>query len=137
MSRFLVAAAVNMMTVVCTAHVALADDGYELVAAPPPALKSGHKATLSLSVAPRAGHRLLPDGPLLVRLTGDGLKLPRLSFERDDAVDPRADVPRFELPIVAGARGPAHLTAACTFYLCQGARCRPVETSTTWTLTIE
>jgi len=110
---------------------------HELVRSPPPvALKIGQKVALSLSVVPRAGHRLLAEGPLLVRLTGDGVRPARVLYQRDEAVDPRADVPRFELAFTAERKGPAVLTAHCTFYLCKAARCRPVETTATWELNI-
>jgi hypothetical protein len=110
---------------------------YELVRGPAPSLKSGQKVALSLSVVPRAGHRLLADGPLLVRLTGDGVRPARALYQRDEAVDPRADVPRFELALTAERKGAAVLTAHCTFYLCKNARCRPVETTATWDLNID
>ena len=61
-----------------------------------------------------------------MRLRGDGLRPTRALYRRDDAVDPRADVPRFELGFVAEREGRARLTGDCTFYVCQSDRCRPV-----------
>jgi hypothetical protein len=124
----------TVLTLVLTvAAVAGADDeGYELVKSPAPAVRAGKPAVFSLSLVPRAGHRLLADGPVLVRVGGENVAPQRALYRRDDAVDPRADVPRFELAITAANRGPAHLDAHCTFYLCKAARCRPVETNVSW-----
>jgi len=113
------------------------DDGYELVrGAAPAGLRRGDKATVSLSIVPRAGHRVLASGPVLVRLRGDGLRPARALYRRDDAIDPRADVPRFELQFFADRAGRARLDGACTFYLCKGERCRPVETRAEWTVDV-
>ncbi len=112
------------------------DDGYELVQAPAPELHAGKKAVFSLTLVPRAGHHLLADGPVLVRVSGDALRPARTLLRREDAVDPRAEVPRFELAVTADKKGPARLVAHCTFYLCKDTRCRPVETDLTWTATV-
>lgn len=118
----------------CRADEPAANPGYDLVrsAGPPAAL--GRAASVSLSIVPRGGNHLLPDGPVLVRLRGDGVRPTRALYHREDAVDPHADVPRFELAFTPERPGPAHLTADCTFYLCRkDARCRPIETTATWT----
>jgi len=110
--------------------------GYELVRAPAPPLKAGKKSALSLTVLPHGGYRLLADGPVELRLSGDGVKLPRPALHREDAVDARAEAPRFELPILADHPGAATVSAECTFYLCREARCRPVVTTVRWTLSV-
>jgi hypothetical protein len=122
-----------------TSTVARADEdaGFELVRAASPPLRVRQSAALSLSIVPHAGHRLLPGGPVIVRLHGDGLRPQHPVYQRDEAVDPRADVPRFELAVTAERAGPAHLLAQCTFYLCRGEQCRPIETSATFDLTVE
>jgi hypothetical protein len=107
---------------------------FDLVVGAMPASRPGERATVSLSILPRAGSRLLADGPLLVRLAGDRVTPERALLRREDAVDPRAEAPRFELPFRrprspasgAGATRAATLTATLTFYICRGARCRPV-----------
>jgi hypothetical protein len=113
------------------------DPGFELVRGAAPALKVRQSATLSLSIVPHAGHRLLLGGPVIVRLRGEGLRPQRQLYHREEAVDPRADVPRFELAVTADKAGPARLEAHCTFYLCRGPLCRPIETSTTFAVTVE
>jgi hypothetical protein len=85
------------------------------------------RQTLSLSILPRPGFRLGADTPVLVRLDGTGVDLPRKLYRRADAVDPRAEAPRFEVPFRALAAG-ARIDADLTFYICKAARCRPVET---------
>ena len=112
------------------------DPGYELVRGPAPPLKVRQNAALSLSIVPHPGHRLLASGPVTVRLRGEGVKTQRALYRRDEAVDPRAEVPRFELQIAGEKSGPAKLLADCTFYLCRGEMCRPVETSTSWSLDV-
>jgi hypothetical protein len=112
------------------------DPGFELVRGAAPAMKVRQSAALSLSIVPHAGHRLLAGGPVIVRLRGEGLRPQRLLYHRDEAVDPRADVPRFELPVTAEKAGAARLEAQCTFYLCRGELCRPIETATSFTVEI-
>jgi hypothetical protein len=113
------------------------DDAYELVRGPAPrGLHRGDHAHVSLSLVPRAGHRLLASGPVLVKLRGDGVHPLRALYRRDDAIDPRADVPRFELQFVADRAGAARLEGHCTFYVCKGDRCRPVETRVDWSLDV-
>jgi hypothetical protein len=112
------------------------DDGYELVRGAAPAVHANAKAAVSLSIVPRGGHRLSSEAPVLVRLEGDGVRPVRAILYREDAVDPRADVPRFELAFTAARAGNARLTAHCIFYLCKAAQCRPVETSMSWDFAI-
>jgi hypothetical protein len=113
------------------------DPGFELVRGALPPLKVRQTAALSLSIVPHAGHRLLAAGPVTIRLKGDGVKTQRPLYQREEAVDPRADVPRFELSVTGEKVGPAQLTAQCTFYLCKGELCRPVETETKFVLEVK
>ena len=83
--------------------------------------------TLSLSILPRPGYRLGAETPVLVRVDGTGVDLPRKLFRRPDAVDPRAEAPRFEVPFRAPSAG-ARIDAELTFYICKSSRCRPVVT---------
>jgi hypothetical protein len=87
--------------------------------------------TLSLTILPRPGFRLGADTPVLVRLDGAGVELPRKLYRREDAVDPRAEAPRFEVAFrraTATAAAAARIDAELTFYVCKAARCRPVVT---------
>lgn len=82
---------------------------------------------LSLSILPRPGYRLGGETPVLVRLDGTGVELSRKLYRRQDAVDPRAEAPRFEIAYRAATAG-ARIDAELTFYICKAARCRPVVT---------
>jgi hypothetical protein len=109
---------------------------FDLLKGPLPRVTAGKPATLSLSIAPRPSFRLLADGPIELHTSGEGLTLPRPWLSREGAVDPHADVPRFELPIVGGHAGPAHVRVDVTFYVCRAARCRPVKADATWDLEV-
>ena len=85
------------------------------------------RQTLSLSILPRPGYRLGADTPVLLRLQGSKVELPRTLYRRQDAVDPRAEAPRFEVPFKSATTG-ARIDAELTFYICKAARCRPVVT---------
>ena len=96
-------------------------------AAPAAADRPSPSSILSLSILPRPGYRLLADAPLIVRLDGSGVELSRKLYRRQDAVDPRAEAPRFEVALKNAGSG-ARVDAELTFYLCQATRCRPVVT---------
>jgi hypothetical protein len=108
----------------------------ELVKSPPAPVAKGQRGAVSLTLLPRAGNRLLEDGPLLVRVSGEGLIVERALYRREDAVDPRAEAPRFELAFRGTRPGPADLRARCTFYVCRAARCRPVESEAVFSVQI-
>src|SRR5438552_3489032 len=100
-----------------------ADDlGVELVKSAPAPVAKGQRGAVSLTLLPRPGNRLLADGPLLVHVSGDGVTVERALYRREDAVDPRAEAPRFELAFRAARPGPAELRVRCSFYACRGAR---------------
>jgi hypothetical protein len=93
----------------------------------------GQKTAVSLTLLPRTGARLDPDAPLVIRLSGEGVKLSRALYQREDAVDPRAVAPRFELQLTP-ERADWKLSAHVTAWVCRGVRCRPVESDATWPL---
>jgi hypothetical protein len=114
---------------------AFADEGYQLVQAPssPAEVKPNKKVVLSLTVLPHAGNRLLADGPVELRVSARNARALKPALHREDAVDPRAEAPRFELPIAVESIA-AEVSVDCVFYLCAGARCRPVTTTARWSL---
>jgi hypothetical protein len=125
-----------IVTLIATPSQAADDLGVELVKSAPARVAKGQRAAVSLTLLPRAGNRLLDDGPLLVQVSGDGVTVERALYRREDAVDPRAEAPRFELAFRGTRPGPAELHARCTFYVCRGARCRPVEGEAVFTVEI-
>jgi hypothetical protein len=62
---------------------------------------------------------------VLVRVEGSGVELSRKLYRRQDAVDPRAEAPRFEIAFARATPG-ARIEAELTFYICKAARCRPI-----------
>ncbi len=125
-SLFVLGMALLRISITYAAPPAPTANEYDVVVGAMPAAKIGEHAAVSLSILPRAGYRLLADGPLLVRLAGDGLTPDKALLRREDAVDPRAEAPRFELPFRRQRAANATLTATLTFYICNAARCRPV-----------
>jgi hypothetical protein len=98
-------------------------------------LRVGERGAGSLTVAPRAGAQIPPGAPLTVRLSvrpeedddPAGLELGRRRLHRTQAADPRADAPRFDLPVVARAPGRYRVEADVRFWVCRRRTCRPVR----------
>jgi hypothetical protein len=102
-------------------------------------LVAGARGAASLTLVPSAGRRIDPDAPLSLRLAvtpAEGLKLPRPRLGLADAADPRAEAPRFELPLEAVAAGSYLLTVETRFWLCRQKTCRPVRDTTTIAVTV-
>jgi hypothetical protein len=93
-------------------------------------LERGRPTALSLGLVLGPGLRLLEDAPLVLELEGTAITPARRTLYRRDAVDPRAELPRFELEVRADRSGSPSLTARLTAWVCRGKRCRPVEVST-------
>src|SRR5260370_40129593 len=72
--------------------VGAAEPAYDLVPGPAPKLRANQTAQVSLSLVPRSGERLLADGPILVRVRGQGVRPLQTLYRREDAADPPADV---------------------------------------------
>jgi hypothetical protein len=65
-----------------------------------------------------------PRAPLKVVLTAtDGLRLGKERLGHKDAADPRAGMPRFEVPFVAAAPGKQEARARLDFFLCSDQWC--------------
>jgi hypothetical protein len=118
------------------ARAANEDLGVDLVKSAPAPVAVGARGSVSLTLLPRAGNRLLDDGPVLVHVDSDGLAVERSLYRREDAVDPRAEAPRFELAFRAVQAGRATLHARITLWICRAQRCRPVESEATFHLDV-
>ena len=68
-------------------------------------VKAGGKGTLVLAIVPVAEVHVHPQAPLKITLEARGLTLEKTSLGHKDAVDPKAEAPRFEIPFVAAAAG--------------------------------
>lgn len=83
------------------------------------AVSTGGTGKLVLSIVPLEGTHVHPQAPLTIAVTGTaGLKLERQALARKDAVDPKAEGPRFEVPFTALAGGAQEARAKIEFYLC-------------------
>src|SRR5260370_19037335 len=92
------------------APVGAADDlGVELVKSTPAPVAKGQRGPVSLTLPPPAGKRLLGNGPLLVHVSGQGVAVERALYRREDAIDSRAEAPRFALAFRAALPCPPQL----------------------------
>jgi hypothetical protein len=124
--RLASSAAIALVLACAVAHASEEEPGVEIVTRTTPGAKG--RVTVSLTLLPRAGHRIHADAPIVLRPHARGAHLERALYTRGDAVDPRAEAPRFEL-VLSSVSAEAELDVACAFTICRGARCRPVETS--------
>ena len=87
-------------------------------------VKAGGEGRIVLALEPLAKVHVDPRAPLKVTLSatpGLALGKERLAFK--DAVDPKAEMPRFEIPFVAKAKGPQEAKAKLDFFLCSDEWC--------------
>ena len=103
---------------------------FTLVPGDPVEAAGGAPASASLTVSPAPGYSLHKGAGVTVRLSvepAQGLKLPRRRLSREDAADPRADAPRFDLPFVGESAGAYTLRADVRFWVCGARTCRPAR----------
>ena len=100
-------------------------DGYAIdTAGSVRTLHRGQKGKLVLAIHPRAPWHLDPRAPLSIKLElPAGLTAAKAAAGRKDAVDPKAEIPRFELPITAAAAGTQEAKAHLKFFLCRDTIC--------------
>ncbi len=100
-------------------------DGYTVdTAGSARVLHKGQKGKLVLAIRPRAPWHLDPRAPLSIKLElPAGLTAEKATVGRKDAVDPRAEIPRFELPVTAVAAGAQEAKAHLKFFLCRDTIC--------------
>jgi hypothetical protein len=99
-------------------------------------LERGRAAALSLGLVLGPGLRLLDEGPLVLELEGAGLSPARRVLYQKDAVDPRAEVPRFEVEVRVDRAGTPSLNAHLVAWVCRARRCRSVDVVTPVPLTL-
>ena len=99
-------------------------------------LERGRSSPVSIVVTPAAGLTLLEEGPLVLEVVGTGVEPQKKSLRRSDAVDSRAQMPRFELAVKPHKEGAAQLAVALTAWLCRVRRCRPVSYQATLPLVV-
>jgi hypothetical protein len=86
-------------------------------------VKAGGPGKLVVALEPLAKVHVDPRAPLKVTLSSSGLKLSKDRLGHQDAVDPKAEMPRFEVPFVAGAKGRQEAIAKLDFFLCSDSWC--------------
>jgi hypothetical protein len=90
-------------------------------------LKVGEKGRVVVAVEPlEKGIHVNREFPLKYRVEPTaGLRVEKTELKRADAVDPGAENPRFEIPVVAGARGSQQVVVQMRFAICSDAWCVP------------
>jgi len=84
----------------------------------------GGKGKLAVAIQPKAPWHVDPRAPLKIRMEAPaGLALEKSTFARKDALDPKAEVPRFETPFQAKAAGTQEAKAHLDFFLCKDTIC--------------
>jgi hypothetical protein len=87
-------------------------------------VKAGGKGTLVLAIVPIAKVHVHPQAPLKITLEAQGLTLEKTSLGHKDAVDPKAEAPRFEIPFAAAAAaGKQEAKAKLDFFICSDQWC--------------
>jgi hypothetical protein len=86
-------------------------------------VKAGGKGTLVLAIVPVEKVHVHPQAPLKITLQAPGLTLEKTSLGHKDAVDPKAEGPRFEIPFIATAAGKQDAKAKLDFFVCSDQWC--------------
>ncbi|HEY7725305.1 MAG TPA: hypothetical protein VH880_08220 [Anaeromyxobacteraceae bacterium] len=102
------------------------------------ALRVGEKGKWVLSLRAKAPWHVDPRAPVKIRLEpGAGLAPERTALARKDAVDPRAESPRFEAPFSASAPGSHQAKAHLEFFLCRDTICERQTTTVALPVTVK
>ena len=126
MTRSLVAAALLLAAPAApAADPDSGKDGYAIdTSASTRAVAVGGRGKLAIAIQPRAPWHVDPRAPLKLRLEApSGLAVEKVAFARKDAVDPKAEAPRFETPFQAKAAGTQEAKAHLDFFLCKDTIC--------------
>ena len=89
------------------------------------AAKVGDPGKLVVVIRPKAPTwHVHPQAPLKIKFEAPpALKLEKADLGRRDAVDPKAEEPRFEAPFVAAAAGAQQAKANVDFFICSDTAC--------------
>jgi len=90
-------------------------------------LRVGEKGKVVVVVDPlEKGIHVNREFPLKYKVEpSPGLQVERSEWKRGDAVDPDAENPRFEIPVVAVARGAQQVAVQMRFAICSDSWCVP------------
>lgn len=114
-------------------------EGFRLeTTAPAKALKVGDTAKLGLAIHAEAPWHVDPRAPLTIKLElPAGLTAQKAALTRKDAIDPKAEVPRFELPVTAAAPGAQEAKAHLKFFLCRETICEQRTKTVAFAVTVK
>jgi hypothetical protein len=114
-------------------------DAYTVDASAPAApLRVGEKGKLSFAITARAPWHVDPRAPLSIKVEAPaGLSFARAQLARKDALDPKAEVPRFEMPFTAAAPGRQEAKAQVRFFLCKDTICAQQTRSVALAVTVK
>jgi hypothetical protein len=88
------------------------------------ALRAGDGGKLVLEIRARGGWHVDPRTPLKIDLAAPaGLQLEKTRLGKKDAVDAKAESPRFEAPFTAKAKGTHEVKAKLDFFVCSSEAC--------------
>jgi hypothetical protein len=99
---------------------------------------AGTRSSATFTVVPAPGRTIHKGAGLIVRLSSSsgGLKIPRKRLGRNDAADPQADAPRFEVPFTAESAGSYTIAADVRFWICGPRTCRPARGAAEMSVTV-
>ncbi|MFT3915971.1 MAG: hypothetical protein QM704_18285 [Anaeromyxobacteraceae bacterium] len=86
-------------------------------------LARGAAGKLVLAIVPGPGIHVHPQAPLKIALEGKGLTFAKATLGHADAVDPKAEGPRFEVPFTATEAGAGEARARAEFFVCSDRWC--------------
>ncbi|HTN51325.1 MAG TPA: hypothetical protein VML50_02890 [Anaeromyxobacter sp.] len=87
-------------------------------------LAVGGRGTFRLAIVPIGKTHVHPQAPLRIALgSTSGLALAKAELRHQDAVDPAAEGPRFEVPFTASAAGAQEARAKLDFFICSDQWC--------------
>ncbi len=87
-------------------------------------LPVGGKGRLVLFIEPLQKVHVHPQAPLKIRIEAPaGLTFQKTELGHKDAVDPKAEAPRFEVPFAAATRGRHEARATLDFFICSDSWC--------------
>jgi hypothetical protein len=90
-------------------------------------LELGKKGKVVVDVVPlEKGIHVNRDFPLKYKVEASaGLKVEKTDWKREDAVDPKAENPTFQIPVTATAKGAQQVAVQMRFAICSDAWCVP------------
>jgi hypothetical protein len=87
-------------------------------------VKAGGTGTFVLAIEPIGKVHVHPQAPLKITLEAtSGITLAKTQLGHGDAVDPKAEGPRFEVPFTAAAPGNGEAKAKLDFFICSDLWC--------------